>query len=87
MGSSFLFSNTFIFWNTILAGQYALTFIFWVKVVEKWKRELQEDNKNSYMNAITTALMKDIITVDQCKEIMDLQAKYFDILRNYKKGA
>lgn len=55
--------------------------------VEKWKRELQEDNKNSYMNAITTALMKDIITVDQCKEIMDLQAKYFDILRNYKKGA
>lgn len=54
---------------------------------EKWKRELQEDDNNSYMNAITTALMKDIITVDQCQEIMDLQAKYFDILRNYKKGA
>lgn len=54
---------------------------------EKWTCEVQRDSKLSYMNAISTALMKNIITVDQCNQIMDLQAKYFDILRNNKKGA
>lgn len=54
---------------------------------EKWSRELQEDSKSSYMTAIHTALVKDVITVEQSKQIMDLQNKYFDILRNYKRGA
>lgn len=54
---------------------------------EKWSRELQEDSKSSYMTAIHAALVKDVITVEQSKQIMDLQNKYFDILRNYKRGA
>lgn len=48
---------------------------------------MQEDSKSSYMTAIHTALVKDVITVEQSKQIMDLQNKYFDILRNYKRGA
>ena len=33
--------------------------------VEKFSRELQEDSKAALMSALTTALTKDIITVDQ----------------------
>lgn len=55
--------------------------------VEKFSRELQEDSKAALMSALTTALTKDIITVDQHEEIFKLHGQYFDILRNYKKGA
>lgn len=55
--------------------------------VEKFSRELQEDSKAALMSALTTALTKDIITVDQHEEIFKLYGQYFDILRNYKKGA
>lgn len=55
--------------------------------VEKFNRELQEDSKAALMSAFTTALTKDIITVDQHDEIFTLYGQYFNILRNYKKGA
>ena len=55
--------------------------------MEKFSRELQEDSKAALMSALTTALTKDIITVDQHEEIFKLYGQYFDILRNYKKGA
>ena len=55
--------------------------------VEKFSRELQEDSKAALMSALTTALTKDIITVDQHEEIFKLYDQYFGILRNYEKGA
>ena len=54
---------------------------------EKFSHELNEDSKTALMSALTTTLMKDVITVDQYNTIFKLYDQYFSILRDYKKGA
>lgn len=54
---------------------------------EKFSHELNEDSKTALMSALTTTLMKDVITVDQYNTIFRLYDQYFSILRDYKKGA
>lgn len=54
---------------------------------EKFSRELYEDSKTAFMSALTTVLMKDVITVDQYNTIFRLYDQYFSILRNYEKRA
>lgn len=54
---------------------------------EKSSHELIEDSKTALMSALTTTLMKDVITVDQYNTIFRLYDQYFSILRDYKKGA
>lgn len=54
---------------------------------EKFSRELYEDSKTALMSALTTTLMKDVITTDQYNTIFRLYDQYFSILRDYKKGA
>lgn len=54
---------------------------------EKFSHELIEDSKTALMSALTTTLMKDVITMDQYNTIFRLYDQYFSILRDYKKGA
>lgn len=54
---------------------------------EKFSHELIEDSKTALMSALTTTLMKDVITTDQYDTIFRLYDQYFSILRDYKKGA
>lgn len=54
---------------------------------EKFSHELIEDSKTALMSALTTTLMKDVITTDQYNTIFRLYDQYFSILRDYKKGA
>lgn len=54
---------------------------------EKFSHELNEDSKTALMSALTTTLMKDVITMDQYNTIFRLYDQYFSILRDYKKGA
>lgn len=54
---------------------------------EKFSYELNEDSKTALMSALTTALMKDVITTDQYNTIFRLYDQYFSILRDYEKRA
>lgn len=54
---------------------------------EKFSHELIEDSKTALMSALTTTLMKDVITMDQYNTIFRLYDQYFSILRDYEKGA
>lgn len=54
---------------------------------EKFSHELIEDSKTALMSALTTTLMKDVITTDQYNTIFRLYDQYFSILRDYKKRA
>ena len=54
---------------------------------EKFSHELYEDSKTALMSALTTTLMKDVITVDQYNTIFRLYDQYFSILRDYEKRA
>lgn len=54
---------------------------------EKFSHELNKDSKTALMSALTTTLMKDVITMDQYNTIFRLYDQYFSILRDYEKGA
>lgn len=54
---------------------------------ERYRSEMNRDGEHSYMEALSSALTKDIITMEQYREIYDLQTKYFNILRDHNKGA
>ena len=54
---------------------------------EKFSHELNKDGKTALMSALTTTLMKDVITMDQYNTIFRLYDQYFSILRGYEKGA
>lgn len=54
---------------------------------EQYKSNVYKDGEHCFMEALSTALLKGVITVEQYGEIYDLQSKYFNVLRDCEKGA
>lgn len=49
--------------------------------VERYKADFRLDMLRAYEDAFRTALTKDEISMEQCEEIHNLQAKYYRIRR------